>query len=134
MPYIESNYPTASYKIFIGHSVGGLTVVNTLMYNPELFNAYVSLDGALWWNNQHIVTEAKMILANKNYNGKTLFMALANRLERGMDTLEVQKILLRVLNSFAAISNSSKIFSKTKQINCDSNINIMKMMITVRFD
>ena len=91
MPYIESNYPTASYKIFIGHSVGGLTVVNTLIHHPNLFNAYVSLDGALWWNNQQIVTEAKMILANKNYKGKTLFMALANRMERGMDTLAVQK-------------------------------------------
>src|ERR1700712_1069969 len=61
MPYIESNYPTASYKIFIGHSVGGLTVVNTLIHHPYLFNAYVSLDGALWWNNQQIVTDAKMI-------------------------------------------------------------------------
>jgi len=91
MPYIESNYPTASYKIFIGHSVGGLTVVNTLIHHPNLFNAYVSLDAALWWNNQQIVTEAKMILANKNYKGKTLFMALANRMERGMDTLKVQK-------------------------------------------
>jgi uncharacterized protein len=91
MPYIESNYPTASYKIFIGHSVGGLTVVNTLIHHPYLFNAYVSLDGALWWNNQQIVTEAKMILASKNYKGKTLFMALANRMERGIDTLKVQK-------------------------------------------
>ncbi|MGZ8535906.1 MAG: alpha/beta hydrolase-fold protein [Flavitalea sp.] len=91
MPYIESNYPTASYKLFIGHSVGGLTVVNTLIHHPELFNAYISLDAALWWNNQQIVTEAKMILANKNYKGKTLFMALANRMERGMDTLKVQK-------------------------------------------
>jgi hypothetical protein len=91
MPYIESNYPTAPYKIFIGHSVGGLTVVNTLIHHPYLFNAYVSLDGALWWNNQQIVTEAKMILANKNYKGKTLFMALANRMERGMDTLKIQK-------------------------------------------
>lgn len=91
MPYIESNYPTASYKIFIGHSVGGLTVVNTLMHHPNLFNAYVSLDGALWWNNQQIVTDAKILLANTNYKGKTLFMALANRMERGMDTLEVQK-------------------------------------------
>jgi hypothetical protein len=90
MPYIESNYPTASYKIFIGHSVGGLTVVNTLIHHPYLFNAYVSLDGALWWNNNQIVTDAKMILANKNYKGKTLFMALANRMERGMDTLKVQ--------------------------------------------
>jgi TolA-binding protein len=65
--------------------------MNTLIHHPNLFNAYVSLDGALWWNNQQIVTEAKMILANNNYKGKTLFMALANRMERGMDTLEVQK-------------------------------------------
>ncbi len=91
IPYIESNYSTASYKIFIGHSVGGLTVVNTLIHHPNLFNSYVSLDGALWWNNQQIVTEAKMFLANENYKGKTLFMALANRMEKGMDTLRVQK-------------------------------------------
>ena len=91
MPYIESNYPTASYKIFIGHSVGGLTVVNTLIHHPYLFNAYVSLDGSLWWNDQQIVTEAKMNLSNTNYKGKTLFMTLANRKEIGMDTLKVQK-------------------------------------------
>ncbi|MCW3110451.1 MAG: hypothetical protein JWQ09_4957 [Segetibacter sp.] len=91
MPYIESNYPTASYKIFIGHSVGGLTVVNTLIHQPDLFNAYVSLDAALWWDDQKIVKEAKITLSSKNYKGKTLFMALANRMERGMDTLEVQK-------------------------------------------
>jgi tetratricopeptide (TPR) repeat protein len=65
--------------------------VNTLIHHPYLFNAYVSLDGALWWNNQQVVTDAKMILANTNYKGKTLFMALANRLEKGMDTLTVQK-------------------------------------------
>lgn len=91
MTYIESNYPTASYKIFIGHSVGGLTVVNTLIHHRDLFNAYISLDGALWWNDQQIVKDAKTILANTNYKGKTLFMALANRMEKGMDTLQVQK-------------------------------------------
>ncbi len=91
MPYINSNYPTTSYKILIGHSVGGLTVVATLMHHPNLFNAYISLDGALWWNHQQIVTEAKTTLANANYKGKTLFMALANRMEKGMDTVEVQK-------------------------------------------
>jgi hypothetical protein len=91
MQYIESNYPTAPYKIFIGHSVGGLAVVNTLIHHSNLFNAYVSLDGALWWNNQQIVTDAKLILANQYYKGKTLFMALANRMEKGMDTLAVQK-------------------------------------------
>ncbi len=91
IPYIDSNYLTAGYKIFIGHSVGGLTVVHTMVHNPYLFDAYVSLDGALWWNDEQIVKEAKITLANTNYKGKTLFMALANRLEKGMDTLQVQQ-------------------------------------------
>ena len=61
------------------------------MHNPSLFNAYVSLDGSLWWNNKKIVMEAKTILLTQNYKGKTLFMALANRLEKREDTLSVQK-------------------------------------------
>lgn len=91
IPYIDKTYPTTSYKTFIGHSIGGLTVMNTFLHSPKLFNSYVSLDGALWWNNQKIVKEAKAILPNQNYKGKALFMAMANRLERGVDTLSVQK-------------------------------------------
>ncbi|KUJ62005.1 hypothetical protein AR687_10645 [Flavobacteriaceae bacterium CRH] len=91
IPYIDANYPTTSYKTFIGHSLGGLTVVNTFLHNPNLFNSYVSLDASLWWNNQKPVKEAKTILPTQNYKGKTLFIAMANRLERGIDTLSVQK-------------------------------------------
>jgi predicted alpha/beta superfamily hydrolase len=91
IPYIDSTYPTTSYKTFIGHSLGGLTVMNTFLHQPNLFNSYISLDASLWWDNQKTVKEAKMILPNQNYKGKTLFMALANRLERGVDTLTVQK-------------------------------------------
>ena len=91
IPYIDANYPTTSYKTFIGHSLGGLTVMNTFLHNPKLFNSYVSLDASLWWNNQKVVKEAKTILPTQNYKGKTLYMAMANRLERGADTLSVQK-------------------------------------------
>ena len=91
IPHINSSYPTTSYKTIIGHSVGGLTVINTLIHNPDLFNSYVSLDGALWWNNAKIVKEATTNLTTNNYQGKTLFMAMANRLERGVDTISVQK-------------------------------------------
>ena len=91
IPYIDANYPTTSYKTFIGHSLGGLTVMNTLLHNPKLFNSYVSLDASLWWNNQKVVKEAKTILPTQNYKGKTLYMAMANRLEKGVDTVSVQK-------------------------------------------
>jgi predicted alpha/beta superfamily hydrolase len=89
IPYIDATYPTTTYRTFIGHSVGGLTVINTLLHNPNLFNAYVSLDGALWWREHQVVKEAQAILPTQKYKGKALFMALANRLERGVDTVSV---------------------------------------------
>ncbi|MDB5025996.1 MAG: hypothetical protein JWP78_3751 [Mucilaginibacter sp.] len=91
IPYIDATYPTTTYKTFIGHSLGGLTVMNIFLHKPNLFNSYVSLEGSLWWDNKKIVKEAKTILPTQNYKGKTLFMAIANRLERGVDTLSVQK-------------------------------------------
>ncbi|WP_264536673.1 alpha/beta hydrolase-fold protein [Flavobacterium sp. N1736] len=91
IPYMDANYPTTSYKTFIGHSLGGLTVMNAFLHNPTLFNSYVSLDASLWWDNQKTIKEAKTILPNQNYKGKTLYMAMANRLEKGVDTLSVQK-------------------------------------------
>ena len=91
IPYINTKYPTTSFKTFIGHSLGGLTVINALLHQPDLFNAYVSLDGALWWNNQKAVTDGKAILQKGQYKGKSLYMAMANRLDRGVDTISVQK-------------------------------------------
>lgn len=91
VPYIDGTYPTTTYRTIIGHSVGGLTVINTLLHTPNLFNAYVSLDGALWWREHQIVKEDQALLPTQNYTGKALFMALANRLERGVDTVSVLK-------------------------------------------
>ncbi len=108
IPYIDTNYPTTTYKTLIGHSLGGLTVINTLLNHPNWFNAYVSLDASLWYNHKKPVEEAKTILPAQNYQGKTLFMAMANRLERGMDTLSVQKDT----NSFTDLIRSNLEFIK----------------------
>ena len=91
IPYMDSNYPTNTHKTLIGHSLGGLTVINTLLHHPALFNAYVSLDASLWWNNKKVVEEARTILPSQDYKGKSLFIAMANRLEKGMDTTTVQQ-------------------------------------------
>jgi tetratricopeptide (TPR) repeat protein len=92
----------------IGHSLGGLTVINTLLHHPNWFNAYVSLDASLWYNHKKPVEDAKTILPAQNYYGKTLFMGMANRLERGMDTLSAQKDT----NSFTALIRSNLGFIK----------------------
>ncbi len=90
-PDIESKYSAAPYRILIGHSVGGLTVINTLIHHKEFFNAYVSIDASLWWDKHKLLKESKTVLATDNYADKKLFLAIANRMEKGVDTSAVQK-------------------------------------------
>jgi hypothetical protein len=90
-PAIESKYSTAPYRILMGHSVGGLTVINTLIHHKDYFNAYVSIDASLWWDKHKLLKESKTVLATDNYADKKLFLAIANRMEKGMDTSAVQK-------------------------------------------
>ena len=91
MPYVDSLYPTAPYKVFIGHSLGGLTVVNALMHHTRLFNSYIAIDPSMWWNNQLLLKQSANILTQNNFNGRTLFLGVANTMLPGMDTAAVWK-------------------------------------------
>jgi predicted alpha/beta superfamily hydrolase len=85
IPYIESVYPVAPYRMLIGHSFGGLIVVNSLIFHPDLFNSYVAIDPSLWWDNQYLLKQAKTIVSNK-LNNKSFFLAIANTMQPGLDT------------------------------------------------
>ena len=92
IPYVDSHYPTAPYRILIGHSFAGLFTVNTLINHPGLFNAYVAIDPSLWWDNQIILKEAKAKLGIKNsLAGKLLYFAVANTVGPGASPHQVIK-------------------------------------------
>ena len=90
IPHIDSLYPTEPYKVFIGHSLGGLMVIHTLIHHPNLFNAYVAIDPSMWWANQKLLNTAKQVIASQKYAGKALFVGIANTMEPEMNTLRVQ--------------------------------------------
>ncbi|MDX9852168.1 MAG: alpha/beta hydrolase-fold protein [Tenuifilaceae bacterium] len=85
MPYIDSKYPTQPYKVFVGHSFGGLTVMNALVNHTHMFNAYVSIDPGMWWDNEKLLKQAEEVLKSKSFQGKSLFLSIANTLPQGMD-------------------------------------------------
>ncbi|OYX28739.1 MAG: hypothetical protein B7Z06_00755, partial [Flavobacteriales bacterium 32-35-8] len=89
IPYIEKTYPVIDYKTFVGHSLGGLTVIDALIERPELFNNYVAIDPSLWWDNQELLKRANKILSNNTFEGKSLYVALANNLPNNMRFDEV---------------------------------------------
>jgi len=85
-PYIENKYPTVPYRMFIGHSFGGLLVMDTLLNRPELFDSYISIDPSMWWDNQLLLNQFKNTDFNDSkYNNKVLYLGIANTLEEGLD-------------------------------------------------
>jgi predicted alpha/beta superfamily hydrolase len=90
IPHIEKNYPTAPHRTLIGHSLGGLFVMNTLTHHPELFNNYVAIDPSMWWDNQKLVRQFAEKLSANSLASKSLFLAIANTLQQGMTLKKVQ--------------------------------------------
>ncbi|MBD0296837.1 MAG: alpha/beta hydrolase [Flavisolibacter sp.] len=90
-PYIHSKYPDSSLRILIGHSMGGLAVMNILLKHPDMFNYYAAIDPSMWWDNRKRLDESKTILESKIFENKILFLAVANTKDRDMDVPQIKK-------------------------------------------
>lgn len=90
IPHIDSNYLTAPYKLLMGHSLGGLMVIQTMVHHKDLFNGYIAIEPSIWWDGHKVLNEAKKAIEKDSYAHQTLFLAIANHMERGVDTTAVQ--------------------------------------------
>jgi len=90
VPYIDSIYPTLSYRVLLGHSIGGIMAVNTLVHHQNLFRAYIPVDPSMWWDSQKLLRQARQTLQSNQYPGISLFLAMANTLPPGMDTTSIK--------------------------------------------
>jgi predicted alpha/beta superfamily hydrolase len=115
MPYIDSKYQTEPYRMFIGHSLGGLTVMNTLIHHPNLFNAYIAIDPSMWWDNQKLLKETKKDLASTKYPNISLFLGIANTMEKGMNLKTIVKDTTDGTKHIRSILELNNYLSSNKQ-------------------
>jgi predicted alpha/beta superfamily hydrolase len=90
IPYVDDKYPTTSHRTLIGHSLGGLFTVNTLINHPNLFRNYLAIDPSMWWDNRSTLKLLKEKLTSLNFDKKWLYVAVANTLDKGMDITTVE--------------------------------------------
>ncbi|MVM33294.1 alpha/beta hydrolase [Spirosoma sp. HMF4905] len=90
IPHIDSTYPTTPYRILVGHSLGGLMVINALLHHKTLFKGYIAIDPSMWWDNQRLLQEVEGALKATSYSGISLFLAMAHTQPGEMDTLRLQ--------------------------------------------
>ncbi len=91
IPYIDSSYSTQPYKMIIGHSLGGLMVVDMLANHPKLFNAYISIDPSMWWDKERYLKSVQQKISANKYVNTRVYLAIANSLPDGMTFNKLQK-------------------------------------------
>lgn len=91
MPEIEKRYRTAPYRIFSGHSLGGLMAIHILTSHPDMFNAYIAVSPSLWWDKQHTLHQAQAFFAAHDELNKSLFFSLGNENEGMLTGFEALK-------------------------------------------
>ena len=115
MPHIDSLYSTSPYRMLIGHSLGGLTVINTLIHHTDLFKAYVAIDPVMSSENQIFLKETKKALTNNDYSGVSLFLGIANTMDFGMDTIKVKKDTSKITEHIRSIFELRDLLNKNRQ-------------------
>lgn len=78
IPLVEKNYRTQPYRIFAGHSLGGLEVVYSFVVRPNLFNAYIVASPVLHYNKNFVIKEAEKVFQQERDWNKIMFLGLGD--------------------------------------------------------
>lgn len=80
IPYIDSNYKTKPYKILSGHSLGGLMSLHCYVHK-DIFDAYIAVSPALWWDNNYLVKEIDKFFKTNKIDDKKIFISISNEID-----------------------------------------------------
>ena len=83
IPFIDKNYRTAPSRTLVGHSLGGLLTLNSYMDKNSIFNAYISIDPSIWWN--EAIMKSKINAIFPLSLNKKLYIATANQGENNYE-------------------------------------------------
>ena len=77
IPWATARYRT-DRRVLTAASLGGLFVVDTFFERPELFDDYIALTPALWWDDGRIADEAAAKLGAQARSGKRIYITMGD--------------------------------------------------------
>jgi len=78
IPEIEKTYRVQPYRIFAGHSLGGLFAIHAMISKPGLFNSYIAVSPSLQWADSEELKRVETFLQNQKEARVTLFASIGN--------------------------------------------------------
>ena len=90
IPHVEKKYRTLPYRVFAGHSFGGLLGMHTAFTRPSMFNAVIAVSPTLNWDNRYVHRRAAEYVESNRASNATLVFSVGNEgaeLDREFDAL-----------------------------------------------
>ncbi len=81
IPYVEKHYRTQPYRVFAGHSFGGLFALQALFSRPRLFNSIIAVSPSLTWDDHWVIRRATELIEKTPELNTTLFFSIGNESE-----------------------------------------------------
>jgi predicted alpha/beta superfamily hydrolase len=79
VPYINGNYPSSKHNTIVGHSIGAMFALYTLVEDTYVFNNHLAISPSLWWDNQSLANDWKQKLKSHSFtSNKLTFVTMAN--------------------------------------------------------
>ncbi len=78
VPFIDAHWRTNDFRVFSGHSLGGLTTLNVLQGAPDLFDAHIALSPSLEWGEGFMIERHRDFLRRTPSIDKMLYLAIAD--------------------------------------------------------
>lgn len=78
LPDIDRRFRTTPYRVFIGHSLGGLLALDALFTRPKLFDALIAISPSLTWDDRWAFKQASALIESNKLLNNTLVLTMAN--------------------------------------------------------
>ena len=90
---INKRYRTLDKKAIIGESAAGIFVIETFLLDNEMFDYYIAMDPALWYNEQYLVKNFEKLSKENYHNKKKLWFAGSDAVDISTHTNELARKL-----------------------------------------
>ena len=94
-PFLETNYRAAPNRTVVGWSFGGLFALNAAIHTPDLFQAYLCIGPAIWWDDDLVVKQ----FAKASFNRPTRMVITLGAEEVDGPVYDSTKLLLSNLEA-----------------------------------
>ena len=94
-PFIESRFRTSGETALMGESLAGLFVVETLLKESQMFDAYVAVSPSLWWDGGELARQSGARLRDQSNDPRTLILTLGDEGEQMQAPMDVLTANLR---------------------------------------